>query len=202
MNDAPRAGEDALEEKRIAARKAIRNWSSAAAAAILQPLSVIDVLFMAPLQHRMVRDIGRIHGYQENENARHHIFKTLRGKRIKRSAVIVGAKCVASLPFVPFVGNLVGMAVAYAFTHAIGELSNVYFAGDCTMSDTDMVERFDVVYKEQYERAYKHRRDELRETWRTPAIRRRDRGTKEGSSQRPAERRRDTANDRRDSEQA
>jgi uncharacterized protein (DUF697 family) len=167
VNDSPVAEQD----KAQAVEGVIRTWSSAAAAAILTPLSVFDALFITPIQHRMVREIARIHWPRDGERARRRLFRTLRWKLVKWNAAIVGAKTISSLPFIPIVGNLVGMSVAYAFTRAVGELSHLYFAGACTMSPRAMAECFDVIYRQQYERAYKLRRDELKAMWRTPAVR-------------------------------
>jgi uncharacterized protein (DUF697 family) len=168
MNDAQRA----VQERASAVKEVIRTSSSAAAAVILQPLPIVDTVLITPIQHRMVQAIGRIHGYHDNTKARHHIFKTLRRRLITMNATIAGAKSVGLLPFVPFIGDLIGMSVAYALTSAVGELSHVYFSSACTVSDCRMAQCFDVIYKEQYERSYKKRRDELKAMWRTPAIRR------------------------------
>ena len=79
---------------------------------------------------------------------------------------------ISGLRVVPFVGGLVAMPVAYASTRALGELSRLYFAGACTMSDDRMAQCFDAIYKVQYERIYEQNRDELKAVWRSPASRR------------------------------
>jgi uncharacterized protein (DUF697 family) len=168
MNDLP----PAADEKSNAVRKVIRTSSSAAAVVILQPVPVVDVVLITPIQHRMVQAIGRIHGYPESTKARQYIFKTLRGRLVRMNAAIAGAKSVGLLPFVPFIGDLIGMSVAYALTSAIGELSDLYFGSACTMSDFHMTRCFDANYKRQYERAYEQKRNELKAMWLSPAIRR------------------------------
>ena len=87
MDDAPHP----TEKDPSAVDKAIRKWSAAAAAAVLQPLSVVDAFFIGPIHHRMVQDIGCIYGCPDNESARHRIFKALRGSLVKVYAAIVGA---------------------------------------------------------------------------------------------------------------
>jgi uncharacterized protein (DUF697 family) len=151
-----------------AVRDVIRNSSSAAATVILQPLPIVDSIIITPIQYRMVQEIGRLHGHDDTE-ARRRIFKALRRKLITMNAAIAGLKAI---PFVPFVGDLIGMSIAYALTAAIGELSHLYFAGACTMSDGRMVESFERIYREQYDHAFSRGRNELRSMWRGSAIRR------------------------------
>jgi uncharacterized protein (DUF697 family) len=155
--------------KASAIEDVIRCSSSAAALIILQPFPVIDAALIAPVQHRMVEAIGRIHGYQVDRTTRDRIFKAFRGKLITLNAAIAGAKLV---PFVPFVGDLFAMSVAYALTSTIGELSDRYFRSRFTMTPSCMTACFNAIYKEQYERTYKKRRNELKALWRTPGIRR------------------------------
>jgi uncharacterized protein (DUF697 family) len=147
----------------------IRSSSSIAALVILQPLPVVDAALISPVQSRMVHAIASIHGNRANDRARREIFRTLRGRLITVNAEIAAVKLV---PFVPFVGDLFGMSMAYALTWAVGELSDRYFRSGCTLDKAQMLERFDEAYRERYEQAYKEKRDEFRAMWRSPTVRR------------------------------
>jgi uncharacterized protein (DUF697 family) len=157
------------QEKARAVQDLIRACSSAATLVTLQPVPGLDYALITPIQHRMVEGIGRIHECRVDKNARREIFKTFRGKLIALNATSAGAKLV---PFVPFVGDLIALSVAYALTAAIGELSDRYFSSGRTMSAADMTANFNVIYAERYERAYQQTRSEMKAIWRSPEVRR------------------------------
>ena len=152
VSTAPRA---AGRVRRTAVDNVIRAASSAAAATILVPLSVFDAALILPIQHRMVRDIASIHRCRDVEKARHRVFRALRSKLTGKYGAIVGIKMIGATRFIPVVGSLIGMAVAFALTRTLGHLSDEYFAGGCTMSFSRMAARFDVIFKKQYERAFR-----------------------------------------------
>jgi Raf kinase inhibitor-like YbhB/YbcL family protein len=152
--------------------EAIRHFSSAAAAAILVPLSVFDVAFLPPIQEKLMRDIARIHGHGHDDDAKSRIRKALRSQVVQVDAAIVGAKLVTLIRVPPFAGSALGMAIAFSATRALGELYDRYFAGGCTMSERRMVEIFHAIYKEQFKREYARRRRAWAAMMRDPETRR------------------------------
>jgi uncharacterized protein (DUF697 family) len=146
------------KEKARAVDEAIQMSSSGAAIVALQPISFVDIALITPIQVRMVRGIGRIHGCRDAKAAR-RIFQPLFGRLIRPHLTIAGVKFI---PLVPVLPNLIAVSVAYALTYAVGELSDYYFRTSPALADGDMKVRFDAMYRQRFEHTYRDKRDEIK----------------------------------------
>jgi uncharacterized protein (DUF697 family) len=151
-------------DKAAAVRRVIDVSSGLASLIILQPLPVVDVVLVTPIQFRMVDAIGRIRGYVVDRKTRRTIFEAIQVRLVKLNGALA---LVKALPFVPVVPELFGMSMAYAATVAVGELSDDYFRGGRTMDRPGMAACFDLSFREQYERTLNQKRNEWRDRWRT-----------------------------------
>ncbi len=161
------------QEKTSAAQDVIRNSSAAAAFVAMQPLAVVDSATITPIQYKMVQALARLRGSAAGVKEVHRqVFKPLGKKIVGRNAALAGAKI---MPLIPVVPHLFGVSIAYALTATIGQLSDEYFSLGRMMPSEELVTRFDDVYRQQYERTYKQKRNELKAMW-GPAARRRQVG--------------------------
>lgn len=166
-----RAGEfehASAAEKARAVAEQISKTSAAAAASALQPVPFVDAVILPPMQHHMVRSIGLIHGCHLDDSAVRRMFREMRRPIIAAQATIAVAKIVQVIPFVP---EALAVSIAYALTHAIGEVSDHYLSKP-GMRVEEMKPRFAVISKERFGEAFRVKRDELRALFRRPEIRR------------------------------
>jgi uncharacterized protein (DUF697 family) len=130
------------------------SWTVAAYA--LQPFPGVDSAIVAPIHRQMIETVARIYGYRvDGRVISKRILGPLRSRILIHHAAMVAAKVV------PFV-DILAVAVAYALTCGIGEVSKAFFRRGGAMRKREMRARFDAVYAQAHERAFKEKRNELR----------------------------------------
>lgn len=134
--------DDASPDEREAAVDRIVQWSALAAGAVaLQPLPLLDVLLLSPIQIAMVQAIGRIHGQRLDEKSVLEVLSTFGASILAQNVILSTAK------FVPFIGWATSIAMAYALTWAVGEVADYYFGSGRGASKSELKARFDEVYR-------------------------------------------------------
>src|SRR5271165_5992026 len=73
-------------EKRRAVEELVRKTSATAAMTTLQPLPVLDVAILTPLQHRMVRSTGRGYGRRLDDKIVRRMFRAVRRRIVATQA--------------------------------------------------------------------------------------------------------------------
>jgi uncharacterized protein (DUF697 family) len=131
------------EEKLHAVRDLIQVGAVASAAIAVQPVPLLDMALLAPIQIGMVQGIGRVHGYKLDKKAVLEILSTFGASIVAQSAIMAAAKLV------PFLGWAAAMSMAYALTYAIGEVADHYFRSGRGVSSDELKEMFQRVYKEK-----------------------------------------------------
>jgi uncharacterized protein (DUF697 family) len=131
------------EEKQASVKEVIGACAIAAGVVTVQPLPLLDIALLTPIQIAMVRAINRIHGYSLDKKAVLEILSAFGASLVAQGAILAGAK------FVPIFGWAVAIAMAYALTYAIGEVSDYYFANGRGVSGDELQDRFKQVYKEK-----------------------------------------------------
>ena len=154
--------------RRARSKISIRKTSATAAVAVLQPLPLVNIATLTPLQHRMVRSIGRIHGCHLDDAAVRRMFRAVRSPIIASQTTIFLAKIVQAIPFFP---EAVSVSLAYALTQAVGEVSDQYLS-QRGMRVEEMKPRLEAISKERFAEAFRVKRDELSAVFRDPATRR------------------------------
>ncbi|RME46578.1 MAG: GTP-binding protein [Deltaproteobacteria bacterium] len=107
--------------KRTEARRQLWLSAGSAAAAALIPLPVADIFLITPIQIYLVLKIGTIYGYEISYDRAGELVATIGGSLTLQG---VGRQIVK---FVPGLGSVVGAAVAFAGTAALGETAILYF---------------------------------------------------------------------------
>jgi uncharacterized protein (DUF697 family) len=131
------------EEKQASVKEVISACAIAAGVVTVQPLPLLDIALLTPIQIAMVRAVGRIHGYSLDKKAVMEILSAFGASLVAQGAILAGAK------FVPIFGWAVAIAMAYALTYAIGEVSDHYFKNGRGVSSDELQDRFKQVYKEK-----------------------------------------------------
>jgi uncharacterized protein (DUF697 family) len=131
------------EERRAAVDKIVRLSAIAAGAVAFQPLPLLDVLLISPIQIAMVQAIGRIHGHRLDEKSILEMLSTFGASILAQNVILSAVK------FVPFFGWLTAISMAYALTWAVGEVSDYYFREGRGASSEDLKARFQSVYREK-----------------------------------------------------
>ena len=140
--------DDATDEERTkAVRELIQVCSIASGAVAIQPVPFVDSVLITPIQIAMVQAIGRVRGYQLDKKSIVEILGTFGASLLAQNLILAAAK------FVPFAGWVMGVAMAYALTYAVGEVSDHYFrTGRGTSADelrTMFKEKFDQKRREK-----------------------------------------------------
>jgi uncharacterized protein (DUF697 family) len=135
------------EEKGHAVEDVIRACSTAAGAAALQPLPLLDIALIAPIQITMVRSIGRIRGYPIDMKTALEIF------RVFHFGLLTQKAAISAPAMVPVMGQVLSMWVASALTYAVGSASDHYFRSGRTTPVGEL--------KALFENAYRRRRAEM-----------------------------------------
>lgn len=136
-------GSASTEEKANAVREVIQVCSIAAGAVTVQPIPFVDTALLAPIQIAMVQAIGRVHGHKLDKKSVLEILSTLGASIVAQNVIMAAAK------FVPFLGWVVTISMAYALTYAIGEVSDLYFKTGRGVAPDDMKAMFEKIYKEK-----------------------------------------------------
>lgn len=140
------------DEKREASKDVIQVCAAAAAAVTVQPFPFVDTALLIPIQIGMVQAVGRVHGYRLDKKSVLEMLSTFGASLVAQNVIMAAAK------FVPFLGWLVSISMAYALTYAIGEVSHYYFESGRGVSTDELRSRFNQIYKEkkaEKERAHK-----------------------------------------------
>jgi len=130
-------------EKSAAVRDVIQVCSVAAGAIAVQPIPFLDIALISPIQIAMVQAIGKVHGYKLDQKSVVEILTSF-GASIAAQAVIATA-----VKFIPFAGWAVSIAMTYALTYAIGEVSDHYFRHGRGVPQEDLQSMFKRVYEEK-----------------------------------------------------
>ncbi len=131
-----------LEERTEAVQKIINACSIAAGAVTIQPLPLVDMVLISPIQIAMVQAIGRVHGQRAlDQQAVLEMLSTFGASIVAQNVVIAGAK------FVPFFGWAVSISMAYALTWAIGEVADHYFKNGRGVPQEELREMFKSTYE-------------------------------------------------------
>lgn len=133
------------EEKAESVKEIITVCAVAAAAVTVQPFPLLDIALITPIQIGMVRGIGRVHGYSLDKKAIIEYLSAFGASLGVQAAILAGAK------FVPFAGWVVAIAMSFALTYAVGEVSDYYFKNGRGVSNDELKKRFERVYKEKRE---------------------------------------------------
>ncbi|MBI2570784.1 MAG: DUF697 domain-containing protein [Candidatus Schekmanbacteria bacterium] len=134
--------DNASDEERVAAvRDMIEVCSTAAAAVAIQPIPLVDIALISPIQIAMVQAVGRIHGHRLDRKAVLEMLSTFGASLVAQNAIMAASKLI------PFLGWLISASVAYALTYAVGEVSDHYFRSGRGLAARDLKEHFDRVYK-------------------------------------------------------
>ena len=133
------------EERAEAVRKVIQACSVAAAAVTIQPFPFVDTALITPIQIAMVQAIGRVRGHTLDGKSVLEILSTFGASLVAQNAIMAAAK------FIPFLGWVVTISMAYALTWAIGEVSDFYFRSGRGASETELRDLFKKVYREKRE---------------------------------------------------
>jgi len=125
-----------LHLKRKRARALLHGTSVAAAGVAVSPIPVSDVIVLIPMQASMVASIGRIYGYD------------LTLKRAKEIIAVAGGGVVLRYAFqalvklLPVFGSIIGPAIAYGGTVAIGEAAILYFESGMKATPEEVAEAY------------------------------------------------------------
>lgn len=131
------------EEKNGAIRDVIQVCSVAAGAIAIQPIPFLDIALISPIQIAMVQAIGKVHGYKLDQKSVVEMLTSF-GASIAAQAVIATA-----VKFIPFAGWAISMAMTYALTYAIGEVSDHYFRNGRGVPPEELQSMFKRVYQEK-----------------------------------------------------
>jgi uncharacterized protein (DUF697 family) len=123
-----------------AVRELIQVCSIAAAAVAVQPVPLLDIALLAPIQIAMVQGIGRIHGQRLDRKSVLEILSTFGASLVSQSVIMAAAKLL------PFFGWAAALSMAYALTYAIGEVSDHYFKTGRGVSPDALKEMFEKTY--------------------------------------------------------
>lgn len=130
-------------EKAKAVKDLVQVCSVAAGAITVQPIPFVDTALIAPIQIAMVQGIGKIRGYSLDKRSILEILSTFGASIVAQNVVIAAAK------FIPFLGWLVTISMAYALTWAIGEVSDHYFENGRSVDEAELKSMFERVYKDK-----------------------------------------------------
>lgn len=128
-------------ERDEAVREVIQMCSAAAAAVSVQPIPLLDIALISPIQIVMVQAIGRVHGHALDKKAVLEIVSTFGASLVAQNVIMATAKLI------PFVGWVAAIAMSYALTWAIGEVSEHYFRNGRGVPQEELKEMFERVYK-------------------------------------------------------
>lgn len=131
------------EEKDQAVTEVKKVGSAAAAAVAFQPLPLVDLALVSPIQILMVQAIARVRGFKIDRRAAVEILSTFGASLLAQNAIMAAAK------FVPFAGWLVSISMAYALTYALAEVADHYFRNGRGASADELKQMFKRVYQEK-----------------------------------------------------
>ncbi len=131
------------EERTQAVRELIQVCSIASGAVAIQPIPLVDSVLITPIQIAMVQAIGRVRGYNLDKKSIVEILGTFGASLLAQNLILAAAK------FVPFAGWVMGVAMAYALTYAVGEVSDHYFRTGRGTSADELRAKFKETYDQK-----------------------------------------------------
>ena len=131
------------EERTQAVRELIQVCSIASGAVAIQPIPFVDSVLITPIQIAMVQAIGRVRGYNLDKKSIVEILGTFGASLLAQNLILAAAK------FVPFAGWVMGVAMAYALTYAVGEVSDHYFRTGRGPSADELRAKFKETYDQK-----------------------------------------------------
>ena len=131
------------EERAQAVREVIEMGAAAAAVVAIQPIPLLDLVLVSPIQIGMVQAIGRVHGHKLDQKSVLEILSTFGASVLAQNLVMSSAKLI------PFAGWIAAPAMAYALTWAIGEVSDHYFKHGRGVAPDELREMFKKVYRQK-----------------------------------------------------
>lgn len=135
---------DATDEEREAAvAEVVQVCAVAAGAVAIQPFPLVDLVLVTPIQVGMVQAIGRIFGHRLDEKSVVEILSTFGASLVAQNLIVAAAKLI------PFAGWVAGVAMSYALTWAIGDVSAEYFRKGRGVKPEDLRARFDKVFRQK-----------------------------------------------------
>lgn len=130
-------------EKAAAIRDLIQVCAIGAGAVAIQPIPLLDIALVSPIQIALVQGIGRIHGHKLDQKSVMEILSTFGASLVAQSVIMTASK------FIPFFGWVVGPSMAYALTYAVGEVSDHYFKNGRGTTPADLKDMFNKVYTQK-----------------------------------------------------
>jgi uncharacterized protein (DUF697 family) len=109
----------------------------------IQPLPLLDVALLAPIQIVMVQAIGQVHGHKLDKRSVLEVLSTFGTSILAQNAILSAAK------FVPFAGWLMSISMAFALTYSVGEVADYYFRSGRGASSAELKSMFKRVYKKK-----------------------------------------------------
>jgi uncharacterized protein (DUF697 family) len=135
---------DASPEERTSAIREVVSLSSVVAAALaIQPIPLLDAVLVIPVQIAMVQGIGRVHGHTLDRKSVIEMLGTFGAGIVAQNVMMAAAKLV------PFAGWIAASAMAYAMTHAIGEVADHYFRTGRGIGPEELRTMFKKVYAQK-----------------------------------------------------
>lgn len=125
------------------AARVIRNYSIAAAAAAVQPIPLVDLALLTPIQVGMVRSIAMVYGQPLGLRSALELLGTFGTSLVAQHAIMAAVKLA------PWAALPVAISVAYAITYAIGEASKVHFQRGPLLSNENLRDVFRRTYRKQ-----------------------------------------------------
>ncbi len=135
-------------------RELIQVGSVSAAAVSVQPVPLLDLVLVSPIQIAMVQAIGRVHGHKLTQKSVLEMLSTFGASLLAQNAVMAAGK------FIPPFGWVVSISMSYALTFAIGEVANHYFVHGRGVASGELNDLFKRTYKQKRsEKENAHRDD-------------------------------------------
>ena len=131
------------EEKAKAVEDVKKACSAAAAAVAIQPVPLLDVALISPIQIVMVQAIGQVHGHKLDKRSVVEVLSTFGTSILAQNAILSAAK------FIPFAGWLMSISMAFALTYSVGEVADYYFRSGRGASAAELKSMFKRVYKKK-----------------------------------------------------
>lgn len=141
-------------ERTTAVKELVLVCSVAASAMTIQPIPLLDSALIAPIQIAMVQGIGKIHGHKLDTKSVLEMLSTFGASIVAQNVIMAAAK------FIPFLGWVVTISMAYALTWAIGEVSDHYFRNDRRVDEAELKAMFERIYRaKKAEKTEQHKAD-------------------------------------------
>lgn len=118
----------------------IKSAAMLSGAIAVEPLPFADILLLTPLQAKMVLHIGKIYGFDITPERAKDILQEL-GATVAYGFVARQVMRGVAKIVLPVIGGLITAPAVYAWTFALGKLSQQYFESRATGQDFGKAER-------------------------------------------------------------